>query len=156
MVAEGNRSQHVLALRKLELREEHVGRLHLERRAAYADFYHSFWRLQKAQRAMVDAMQEDMMKDPRDWQALRQANDDLPAATDEVGARLMQIELVASTPVATAARDMRSQADRLLLTASSAGPDEDDARREAEHRQRIDSAESALREAIRIELELDR
>lgn len=150
---------HELEVRKLELREDHVGRLHSERRAAYADFYRSLSLLDGPERAMEKAMDAVAKAGDEDdgtsWSALGQVSADYETALAGINERLMLIELVASSPVAAAARGLRAIAPRLLV--GSSGPrDETDAQREAEHWQARRAAEDALRDAIRAELELDR
>jgi hypothetical protein len=100
------------------------------------------------------AKAEDAL-DAKHWAALTEAADAYDTVTAGISERLMMIELVASSPVAAAARDLRIVAPRLLV-GSSAPPDESEARRDAQHWQAMRAAEDALREAIRAELELDR
>jgi hypothetical protein len=148
---------HELALRQLELRDEHRGRLHNERRAAYAEFYRSFWRLRAAYGAVLESVREWMNRESEAPLApgLIEFAQELSSALDEMTERLMLIELVASSQVAAAAHDARNKAMGTALTPSLL-PTDEDLRRHADQRQAIDEAEMLLREAIRAELELDR
>jgi hypothetical protein len=151
--AENRRSDHEMALRKLELREAHRSRLHSERRAAYTAFYRAFRRVDQAMADVIGVHPEDADSETsRD--ALGELNAALQREGKQLGEALTDVELVASSSVADAAVTMREH----VLSVDPLADESFEERFKGAIRRARDmlATEQTLRMAIREELELDR
>jgi hypothetical protein len=162
--AEENERQrvHDLDLRQLDFREQHRAALHASRRAAYADFLRSYQRYERATPALTRAISDWRRRHSGD--AVLHLPDEiaeLQLATAAVEESLLKVEVVASSDVASAARNLRRMAGERPIDLRRLDDDDDAALRERYEdwfmfQRELEAVEGGLRVLMRAELELDR